>query len=78
MININLFIIIFILFIIFIGIQLYFYLKKYKINENKLNEIETYENNLKNIEYGIDKKIYTLNDNVLLNLLEDYNNLDIN
>jgi predicted PurR-regulated permease PerM len=78
MINVKLFMVIFILFLIFVGFQLYFYINTYKQNQNKLQKIENYENTLKDIDNNITKKEYILDDMSLENLLEDYNNLKYN
>ena len=75
MFDYKIFTIIFILFIIFICIQLYYYTHVYYKNQNKLNKIENYENELKYIDRLSTKKDYVLDEKTLDNLLKDYNNL---
>jgi hypothetical protein len=69
---------IFIIFLIFIGIQIYYYMKVYTKNINKINKIESFQNTLKNINDLSTKKEYFLDDTSLNNLLEDYNKLNNN
>ncbi len=70
MFNINLYLIILILFGIFVVYQIYCYTKQ--LNENKMliQKIESFENTLDNIE----KKEYTLDDSSLEVLMQDFDN----
>jgi len=65
----NLFLCIFILLTIFIIIQAYFYQKKININNEKINDMEKFKNQLENIDN------YTLDISSIQKLLQDYTNL---
>lgn len=62
----NLFLCIFILLSIFIIIQAYFYQKKININNEKINDMEKFKNQLENIDN------YTLDISSIQKLLQDY------
>lgn len=66
--------IIFIIFLIFIAVQVYYYLTIYKKNEKAIKKIESFQASLTDIE----KNKYTLDDSSLELLLEEYNNLQNN
>ena len=66
--------IIFIIFLIFIAVQVYYYLNIYKKNEKTIKKIESFQDSLTDIE----KNKYTLDDSSLELLLEEYNNLKNN
>jgi predicted PurR-regulated permease PerM len=71
----NTIIIIFILFFIFVGIQIYFYSKVYKKNNDIIQNIELFNNKLLHID---NKNEYILDDESIEILLEDYNKLKNN
>ena len=66
--------IILIIFLIFIAVQVYYYLTIYKKNEKTIKKIESFQASLTDIE----KNKYTLDDSSLELLLEEYNNLQNN
>jgi CHASE3 domain sensor protein len=66
--------IIFIIFLIFIAVQVYYYLNIYKKNENTIKKIESFQASVTDIE----KNKYMLDDSSLELLLEEYNNLKNN
>lgn len=72
MFDIKVFIIIFIIFILFCGIQIYFYYKTYIKKEIKIRDIESFENTLVDIN---NNKEYILDDVSLERILTDYENL---
>ena len=69
------YLLILIIFVIFIVIQVYFYMIKYKKNDTLIKKVESFENTLVNID---NNEQYLLDDNSLEILLEDYNNLKDN
>ena len=71
----NTIIIIFILFILFLGIQIYFYSTIYKKNNDYIKNIELFSNKLLYID---NKNEYILDDRSIEILLEDYNKLKNN
>ena len=72
--NINIFLIIIVLFLIFILFQIYLYNIEYYKKNKLLKKIENFESSLENI----DNKEYLLDDSSIKILLEDYNNLKNN
>ena len=66
--------IIFIIFLIFIAVQVYYYLNIYKKNENNIKKIESFQASVTDIE----KNKYMLDDSSLELLLEEYNKLKNN
>jgi cell division protein FtsL len=75
MFQINLYIIILVIFLLFIFYQIYFYREKYIENNKLIKKIENFESTLKNINH---KKDYLLDDKSIEILLEDYNQLKKN
>jgi hypothetical protein len=74
MFNINLFLIILSIFILFCIIQIYFYYKKYTKKQEQIKKIESFENTLVNINNNSN---YILDDKSLENLLHDYENFKV-
>jgi biopolymer transport protein ExbD len=69
------YLLILIIFVIFIGFQVYFYNIKYKKNDTLIKNVESFENTLVNIDSN---EKYLLDDKSLEILLGDYNNLKNN
>ena len=69
------YVIILIVFLIFIAIQAYYYSIKLKNNQNKIKEVESFENTLNNIKTNCNNN-YKLDDTSLELLLSDYNKLN--
>ena len=72
---IKIYLLILIIFVIFIGFQVYFYNIKYKKNDTLIKNVESFENTLVNIDSN---EQYLLDDKSLEILLGDYNNLKNN
>jgi hypothetical protein len=64
--------IIFIIFLLFVLLQIYFYSVKYKKNNVLIKKIESFENTLETMEQKTD---YVLDDSSIELLLEDYNKI---
>ena len=65
----NLFLIIFFIFILFSGFQIYFYNQKYKKNNEIIRKMESFQNNIQKYSE------YTLDDNSLEKIMTDYDNI---
>lgn len=72
---IRIYLLIFVIFVIFIAVQVYFYNIKYKKNDILIKNVESFENTLVNIDSN---EQYLLDDKSLEILLGDYNNLKNN
>jgi biopolymer transport protein ExbD len=72
---IRIYLLIFVIFVIFIAVQVYFYNIKYKKNDTLIKNVESFENTLVNIDSN---EQYLLDDKSLEILLGDYNNLKNN
>ena len=72
---IRIYLLIFVIFVIFIAVQVYFYNIKYKKNDTLIKNVESFENTLVNIDSN---EQYLLDDKSLEILLEDYNKLKNN
>jgi biopolymer transport protein ExbD len=72
---IRIYLLILVIFVIFIGFQVYFYNIKYNKNDTLIKNVESFENTLVNID---NNEQYLLDDKSLEILLGDYNNLKNN
>ena len=72
--NIYLYVLIMVIFIAFVGYQIYFYNVVYKKNLETLKKIKSFENEVK----GINDTSYLLSDESVSKLLEDFNNIKNN
>lgn len=76
MFNINVFLIILFIFLLFIIFQVYFYSNIYITNDIKIKEMERFQSTLSGIESNIDNNNdYLLDDTSIELLLSDYNKL---
>lgn len=76
MFNINVFLIILFIFLLFIIFQVYFYSNIYRTNDIKIKEMERFQSTLSGIESNIDNNNdYLLDDTSIELLLSDYNKL---
>ena len=75
MFNTKIFMVILLIFLFFCMIQIYFYYQSYIKKQNKIKNIESFENTLININ---NNKDYILDDASLQKILNDYDNLNIN
>jgi exopolysaccharide biosynthesis protein len=64
-----LFLIIFLIFLVFTAIQIYFYHKKYRKNNIMIQKMESFQNTIEKYDK------YTLDDNSIERLMEDYGNI---
>lgn len=65
----TLFLIIFFIFLVFTGFQIYFYHEKYRKNNVMIQKMESFQNTIEKYDK------YTLDDNSVQQLMEDYGNL---
>ena len=76
MLNINVFLIILFIFLLFIIFQVYFYSNIYRTNDIKIKEMERFQSTLSSIESNIENNTdYLLDDTSIELLLSDYNQL---
>lgn len=76
--NTYLYVLIMIIFLAFVGYQIYFYNIVYKKNLETLKKIESFESDVKGINETYNETSYLLSDEAITNLLDDFNNIKSN
>ena len=76
--NIYLYVLIMIVFLAFVGYQIYFYNIVYKKNLETLKKIESFESDVKGINDTYNETAYLLSDESMAKLLDDFNNIKSN
>jgi hypothetical protein len=67
-----------VIFLAFVGYQIYFYNIVYKKNLETLKKIESFESDVKGINETCNNTSYSLSDEAITNLLDDFNNIKSN